>query len=53
MSFEIVKTKRDKEKFIENGHMCTFDRFSADMTRKFWRCASKKIFAKHEFTRIY
>ena len=37
----MVKTQRDKEKFIENGHMYTFDRYSADMTKKFWRCQEK------------
>ena len=38
MSSEMVKMQSDKEKFIENGQMYTFDRYSADMMRKFWRC---------------
>jgi len=37
-----VWMKRDKDKFCRDGYFYIFDRFSADESRKFWRCERKK-----------
>uniref|UniRef100_A0A5S6Q2H3 FLYWCH-type domain-containing protein n=1 Tax=Trichuris muris TaxID=70415 RepID=A0A5S6Q2H3_TRIMR len=33
-----VMTKRNREKFVHDGHMFTFERLNASRTVKFWRC---------------
>jgi len=37
-----VRTKRDEDKFCQDGYFYIFDRFSVDKSRKFWRCERKK-----------
>ena len=38
---ENVQSKRGKEKFMHEGYLYVFDKFSADHSKKFWRCELK------------
>ena len=38
---ENVPSKRGKEKLIHEGYSYVFDKFSADHSKKFWRCELK------------
>lgn len=39
----VVETIRRRDVFVDNGFMFIFDAFSADKTKRFWRCRKRNI----------